>query len=272
VVAHTRAEARSAATAMLQDKSFGEAGACIVIEECLSGEEMTLMAALGDQAALAIENARLHAHLQEAAVAAERNRLARDLHDSVSQTLFSLNLIAGVIPRLWERNREEGRRRLGELRQLARGALAEMRTLLLELRPAALLEMQLGDLLQQLAEATTGRSRLSIAVSAEGQGCVPPDIQIALYRIAQEALNNVVKHAEASKSTLTVHWSPDSARLIISDDGHGFDPALASQAHFGLGIMRERADGIGATLAVTTEVDRGTTVEVNWTAKAAAQN
>ncbi len=232
-----------------------------------SSEEMALTVALGDQAALAIENARLRAQHEEAAAAAERTRLARDLHDSVSQTLFSLNLIAGVIPRLWERNPEEGRRRLAELRQLARGALAEMRTLLLELRPTALLEMQLGDLLQQLAEATAGRSRLPIAVTAEGQGSLPADIQIALYRIAQEALNNVVKHAEASTSTLTVCWTPDSARLVICDDGRGFDPAHAPQARLGLGIMRERADGIGATLAVTTQADRGTTVEVNWTAR-----
>ena len=234
-----------------------------------SHEELALTAALGDQAALTIENARLRAHLQEAAAAAERNRLARDLHDSVSQTLFSVNLIAGVIPRLWERNPEEGRRRLAELRQLARGALAEMRTLLLELRPTALLEMQLGDLLQQLAEATTGRSRLPIAVTAEGQGSVPPDIQMALYRIAQEALNNAVKHAEATRSTLTVRWSPYSADLVISDDGRGFDPMHVPQAHLGLGIMRERADGIGAALSVNTRAEGGTIVEVNWTANTA---
>jgi PAS domain S-box-containing protein len=236
-----------------------------------SHEELALTAALGDQAALTIENARLRAHLQEAAAAAERNRLARDLHDSVSQTLFSVNLIAGVVPRLWERNPEEGRRRLAELRQLARGALAEMRTLLLELRPAALLEMQLGDLLQQLAEATTGHSRLPIVVTAEGQGTIPPDIQMALYRIAQEALNNVVKHAEATSSTLTVRWSPSYANLVISDDGQGFDPMRVPQAHFGLEIMRERADGIGAALSVNTRAEGGTIVEVNWTANTAVK-
>lgn len=236
-----------------------------------SHEELALTAALGDQAALTIENARLRAHLQEAAATAERNRLARDLHDSVSQTLFSVNLIAGVMPRLWERNPEEGRRRLAELRQLARGALAEMRTLLLELRPTALLEMQLGDLLQQLAEATAGRSRLPIAVTAEGQGSVPPDIQMALYRIAQEALNNVVKHAEATSSTLIVRWSPDSASLVISDDGRGFDPMRVPQAHLGLGIMRERADGIGAAFSVNTRAEGGTIVEVNWTASTGTQ-
>ncbi len=236
-----------------------------------SAEETALTVALGDQVALAIENARLRADLQETAVTAERTRLARDLHDSVTQTLFSVNLIAGVLPRLWERNPEEGRRRLEDLRELSRGALAEMRTLLLELRPTALLEMPLDALVQQLAEATMGRGRLPVAVSAEGQGSAPPEVRLALYRIAQEALNNAAKHAEASRATVVVRWTPDSASLIISDDGRGFDPTSVSQAHLGLGIMRERADAIGAVLTVKSDVGRGTTVEVSWTAGSAAK-
>jgi PAS domain S-box-containing protein len=237
-----------------------------------SAEETALTVALGDQAALAIENARLRADLQETAATAERTRLARDLHDSVTQTLFSLSLIAGVLPRLWERNPEEGQRRLEELRQLARGALAEMRTLLLELRPTALLEMHLGDLLQQLAEATMGRGRLPVVVSVEGQGGPPPEVRIALYRIAQEALNNAAKHAGASRSTVAARWSPDFVSLIISDDGRGFDPTSVSRARLGLGIMHERADAIGAVLTVRSAVGRGTTVEVNWTAGAATKS
>ncbi len=236
-----------------------------------SAEETALTVALGDQVALAIENARLRADLQETAVTAERTRLARDLHDSVTQTLFSVNLIAGVLPRLWERNPEEGRRRLEDLRELSRGALAEMRTLLLELRPTALLEMPLDALVQQLAEATMGRGRLPVAVSAEGQGSAPPEVRLALYRIAQEALNNAAKHAEANRATVVVRWTPDSASLIISDDGRGFDPTSVSQAHLGLGIMRERADAIGAVLTVKSDVGRGTTVEVSWTAGSAAK-
>lgn len=236
-----------------------------------SAEELGLAVAFGDQAALAIENARLRAHLQEAAVTAERNRLARDLHDSVSQTLFSVNLIANVLPRLWERDPEEGRRRLKELTRLGRGALAEMRTLLLELRPAALLETPLGDILSQLAETTTARSRLPIRVRAEGQGRVPPDVQVTLYRIAQEALNNVVKHAGAGRCALTARWSSDSATLVIRDDGRGFDPASTSQTHLGFGIMRERADDIGAVLRVRSRINLGTTVEVHWSAGVAAE-
>ena len=229
-----------------------------------SEEETALAMTLGDQVALAIENARLRAHVQETAAAAERDRLARDLHDSVTQTLFSVNLIAGVLPRLWERNAEEARCRLEELHQLARGALAEMRSLLLELRPAALLEMRPADLLRQLAEATMGRSRLPVSVTAEGDGKLPPDVQIALYRIAQEALNNVAKHSGASRCTLAVRWNSVGARLTVSDDGRGFDPERVSQEHLGLGIMRERAQAIGAALRIAGDPGRGTTVEVAW--------
>ncbi len=231
-----------------------------------SEEETALAMALGDQAALAIENARLRAHLQETAAAAERDRLARDLHDSVTQTLFSVNLIAGVLPRLWERNPEEARRRLDELRQLARGALAEMRTLLLELRPAALLEIPLADLLEQLAEATAGRSQLPVTVTAEGEARLPADVQIALYRIAQEALNNAAKHAGASRCTVAVRWDSNTASLAVRDDGRGFDALRASQTHLGLRIMRERAEAIGATLTVTSDLGRGTIVKAAWSA------
>ncbi len=231
-----------------------------------SAEEIALTVALGDQAALAIENARLRQHREEAAAAAERNRLARDLHDSVAQSLFSVNLIAGVIPRLWDGAPEEAKRRLEELRDIARGALAEMRTLLLELRPAALREMALGDLLQQLADATVGRGRLPVAVAVTGRGPLPPEVHLALYRIAQEAVNNAAKHARASRCTVVVDQSPDRARLTIADDGRGFDATRVAPTHLGLSIMRERAAAIGAALTVTSDVGRGTTVEVAWAA------
>jgi len=236
-----------------------------------STEETSLTVALADQAALAIENARLRAHLQEAAAAAERERLARDLHDSVTQSLFSVNLIAGVLPRLWERAPEEAQRRLEELRQLARGALAEMRALLLELRPNALLEMELSDLLQQLGDATAGRGRLPVVVTVNGEGALPPEVRIALYRIAQEAINNAAKHARASRCTVAADLSGDRVQLTIRDDGRGFDPAHVSPTHLGLSIMRERAVAIGAALTVRSDAGRGTTVAVAWSARSGAE-
>jgi two-component system nitrate/nitrite sensor histidine kinase NarX len=219
---------------------------------------------LANQAAVAIENARLYEQAQELAVVQERNRLARDLHDAVTQTLFSASLIADVLPRLWERDPDEGRHRLEELRELTRGALAEMRTLLLELRPAALADAGLGDLLRQLAESITGRARVPVTVAVEGQRPLPLDVKVALYRIAHEALNNVAKHAGASQATVSLCCQPKQIELRVSDDGRGFDSESIPPESLGLGIMRERAEDIGATLTVESEIEHGTEVMVVW--------
>jgi len=169
-------------------------------------------------------------------VVSERNRLARELHDAVTQTLFSASLIADVLPRIWERNPELGQEKLAELKGLTRGALAEMRTLLLELRPATLTESSLGELLHQLAAAGTGRTGLKIDVQVEGERTLPPDTQVALYRIAQEALNNVAKHAEATQVSMLLHLTPECVELKVVDNGRGFDPADISVHSLGLGI------------------------------------
>ncbi|MBM4431232.1 MAG: GAF domain-containing protein, partial [Chloroflexi bacterium] len=159
--------------------------------QSFSQEDLDLGLTLVDQAALAIANAQLRERVEQLAAESERTRLARDLHDAVTQTLFSASLIAEVLPSVWDKDHSEGLKLLGELRQLSRGAMAEMRTLLLELRPAALAETDLADLLRQLAEATAGRTGLPVAVVADGCCTLPPDVHVALYRIAQEALNNV---------------------------------------------------------------------------------
>jgi len=182
----------------------------------------------------------------------------------VTQTLFSASLIAEVLPRLWARNQEEGYRRLDELRQLTRGALAEMRTLLLELRPEALADMELGDLLKQLAEAFTGRAGLAVKLEIDGQRHLPPDVRFALYRIAQEALNNVAKHANATEVELQVEYDADAVELHVCDDGKGFDPTQVRAGRFGLSSIQERSEAIGAELHFNTQPGRGTEVVVRW--------
>jgi PAS domain S-box-containing protein len=213
-------------------------------------------------------NERLRVKAAQDAVTAERTRLARDLHDAVTQTLFSATLIADVLPQLWEMNPAEGLRRLEELHQLNRGALAEMRTLLVELRPNALVEVPLPTLLRQLAEALIGRSRLNIQVHAEGDGAaggrkLPADVQIGLYRIAQEALNNAVKHAKATQAVVTLRLG-ETVRLTVADNGMGFDPSAITADHLGLKIMHERADAIQARLTVYSEPGEGTQISVTW--------
>jgi signal transduction histidine kinase len=215
---------------------------------------------------------------EELAVLQERNRLARELHDAVTQTLFSASLIAEALPALWERDQEMGRERLAMLRQMSRGALAEMRTLLLELRPAALVETNLEDLLHQLGEAVAGREGVPVSVEVEGLCELPIDLHVALYRIAQEALNNVVRHAKASQVAVILRCTPyvlaSSSRaregpgvnveFTISDDGRGFDPDEVSPEHMGLGIMRERAEAVGAQLGIVSQTGQGTRVTVVW--------
>ncbi len=210
-------------------------------------------------------NTLLQQKAAQEAVASERTRLARDLHDAVTQTLFAATLIAEVVPQVWTLNPAEGVRRLEELRQLTRGALAEMRTLLVELRPNALVEIPLGALLRQLTEAVAGRTRLKIQLSVEGDRALPPDVQVALYRIAQEALNNTVKHARASQAFVTARLGR-TVRLTVADNGAGFAVAGVPADHLGLRIMGERAESVGAKFTVYSEPGEGTQVTVIWEA------
>jgi len=248
----------------LKDELYG--GLMLYYQEPrkFSAEEIELAVMFGDQAALAIENARLRAQAERAAVAAERNRIARDLHDSVTQTLFSASLIAEVLPRLVQRQPDESVRRLEELRQLTRGALAEMRTLLLELRPATLMEVSIEELLRQLTEAARGRARIPIETSINGVAQLPPAVKVAFYYVAQEALNNVTKHARASRVVVVLDVGQARAALTIHDNGQGFDLVGVTPEHLGLAIMRERAESIGASLTIDSASGAGTAVTLHW--------
>jgi signal transduction histidine kinase len=145
---------------------------------------------------------------------------------------------------------------------------------LLELRPEALAKAKMDDLLRQLARAMTGRTgvpvSVSVAVDRDGQAdmqcSLPAEVQVALYRIAQEALNNVAKHAEASRVDVHLECEPSRATLAICDDGQGFDAQNVPPGHFGVRIMRERAASVGAELEIESEPGRrGTRVSVVWT-------
>lgn len=211
------------------------------------------------------EDARM-AQAVEDAIAAERNRLARELHDAVTQTLFAASLIAEVLPDLWEMDETEAHRSTEELRQLTRGALAEMRTLLFELRPAALNQARLSDLLRQLSEAVMGRKCLPIRLDVTGDCEIPCDVKVEIYRIAQESLNNVVKYARATRVEIKLCLEEGRVNMEIRDNGVGFDPASVKPASLGLRIMRERAEAIHARLQVLSQPGSGTTVRLEWEA------
>jgi signal transduction histidine kinase len=232
--------------------------------------DRTVLESLAAQASVAIENAKLAERAREMAVLEERTRIARDLHDGVSQTLWTAGLIADVLPGLWRREREEGQRSLGQLQKLTHGALAELRMLLLELRPAALAAADLGELLKHLADGTTSRKNLLMQVRVDGRTELPVDVKIALYRIAQEAVSNVVKHACATRVAIALETQGPAVRLWIEDNGcaeKALD-GLASRPGLGMNIMRERAASIGGSMRIEPTEDGGTRVLVTWPAAA----
>ncbi len=243
----------------------------------IAHSELALLTAIGNQIGVAVENARLYQEAGRLAAMAERNRLAQDLHDSVTQTIFTTSLLAGVIPLLWDKDPEDARRQLDEVARLTRGALEEMRALLLELRPAAMAQVPLDELLRRLANSTESNARIPVHLDVEAGQALPARVRVALYRIAQEALNNVVKHASASQVWLALQPlceegqaatedgpEPCGVVLAIRDDGLGFDVSAVRAGHLGLAIMQERAQDIGARLELTSTPGEGTQVRVAW--------
>jgi PAS domain S-box-containing protein len=225
-----------------------------------------LALSVANQAAITMANAKLYGQAQELAVLEERQRLARNLHDAVNQSLFSAGLIAEVLPRLWDRDPDLARQSLEDLRKLTRGAQAEMRALLAELRPSTLTDAELGDLLHLLGNAFTGRTNIPARVSIEGEGVLPAEVQVAIYRICQEALNNVVKHAGASNVEIVLKHHDTAIELSMRDDGRGFDSSkLTPSGHYGLSMMHERAESVGAHLSITGRPGHGTDLTLRWT-------
>ena len=197
----------------------------------------------------------------------ERQRLARELHDAVSQTLFSANTIAQTLERSFEKDPELVRSHLNELQILTQGALAEMRTLLLELRPGALEHISMIDLLSQLVDGFSGRSKTEIELQISGDHPLPFDIRYVFFRLIQEVLNNIIKHARASIVQVNYDSQPNRVQLIIKDNGRGFDTTQKSPGHHGLAIMEERAKSIQADLQIISQPEEGTRVSITWQPK-----
>jgi signal transduction histidine kinase/putative methionine-R-sulfoxide reductase with GAF domain len=251
---------------LIQGEIYGSLGLYFKQSRHFQGEEIELAVAFGGQAALSIENAQLSAQVRQAAVQDERNRLARDLHDAVTQTLFSASLVADVLPKLWVMDPEAAQHKLEELRKLTRGALSEMRTMLMELRPSAFAEADIEDLFRHLFNAFQARSLLTVQFDVQGDDDPPLAVKEVFYRVVQESLNNIEKHAGAQQVQITLDRAEGHFLLVIRDDGCGFDPAVVSQDHLGLGIMQERVKNIGAALQIQSAPANGTQISVSWTA------
>lgn len=198
----------------------------------------------------------------ELAAGQERAHLARELHDSVTQALFSMGLTMRALELLLGSDPEAARLKLAELRDLQKDALAEMRTLLFELRPQSLEKDGLVQAIRTHTAAVQGRTGLSITVDAEPLERLPIQVEEAFYRITQEAIHNVVKHAAAQNASVRVARSDETLTLDVTDDGAGFEPARVPRGHLGLVGMRQRADQVGAELSIESAPGEGTTIRV----------
>jgi PAS domain S-box-containing protein len=258
---------------IIGEQAFGVLALTFTEQRNFDKHERDFIGSLVHQCAQTIERARLSELSKALAVIEERQRLARELHDEVSQTLFSASIITEALPRLWKTKPHEITQQLDLLLLLTKGASAEMRTLLRELRPEGIVQIQLPVLLAQLAAAAQARKRvgISISVHGDGDGTLPPDVHIVFYRIAQESINNALKHAHASQIKVQLRQTSNCTVLVVADNGRGFDMAT-QPAGYGLGMMQERAEIISAVMDVKSTVRKGTRIRLAWSTEAFNEN
>jgi len=227
--------------------------------------DVVLLRSIGDQIGVVVENARLHRQAEQLAVVRERERLARELHDSVTQSLYSLTLLAEASQRLLTSgDAERAEEYTGRLGEIAQQALKEMRLLVYQLRPLVLKREGLVGALQQRLDAVEKRAGVDARLLVEGTLELPAAAEEGLYRIAQEALNNALKHAAPGTVTLWIRAMGSRVVLEVEDDGRGFVPgAVEDSGGMGLTSMRERAERLGGSFALISAPGRGTRVRVD---------
>ncbi len=230
----------------------------------VSLEELSLLASIGHQIGVAVDNARLYEQAQQLAVVKERNRLARDLHDSVTQALYGVTLYAEAAGRqLLTGDLDTVADHLCEIRDTAQESLREMRLLIFELRLPVLRSEGLAAAVQARLEAVEAKVGLETELRVEGHGRLSPEVEEGLYRIAQEALNNTLKHAHATNVSVLLQYNHRTVILEIADNGIGFDPATArEQGGFGLRGIEERTARLGGNLSIQSSSGQGTLVRV----------
>jgi signal transduction histidine kinase len=227
-------------------------------------EDEALLRILADHAAIALTNARLYERSRELTLVEERARIAHELHDAVSQKLFSLRLTAQAATALLDADTERARERLREVAELAAEAADELRAVVVELRPAALDEDGLVATLRTQAEVLNRAHSAEVTFHACGVRALPASQEEAVLRVAQEAVHNALRHAGAAEVAVSLAGRGKGARLRVVDDGRGFDPDSVRSAgrHFGLVSMRDRAAAVGGRLDVRSAPGEGTVVEL----------
>jgi PAS domain S-box-containing protein len=235
-------------------------------ERPITTEEMSLLSSIGTQVAIAVDNARLYYRAEQSAAIAERHRLSRELHDSVTQSLYSVTMYAEAAVRILAAgDTATAIEHLRELRDTAQEALREMRLLIFELRPPALEKIGLAAALQARLDSVEVRGGMRTQLQIEGEqirGRLPYAVEEELYHIAQEALNNILKHSNAQHVWVHLCFSEAETILEIRDDGIGFVPTAGGNGGLGLASLKERAEKIGASLNIESQPGSGTEIRV----------
>ena len=221
-----------------------------------------LVTAIANQSAMAIENAQLYDKSRQLAALGERQRLARELHDSVSQALYGISLGTHTAIALIKRDPEKLDDVLKYILSLAEAGLTEMRALIFELRPDSLETDGLVGALNRQAAATQARRGVTVKTNLCDEIQMPIEVKEALYRIAQEAMQNAIKHANPTEIFLELSCSGHFVDMLVTDDGKGFDPSQAFPGHLGLRSMSERATRLGGKMEIDSAPGKGTRVKV----------
>ncbi|MFD9909820.1 GAF domain-containing protein [Streptomyces sp. NPDC059063] len=227
-------------------------------------DDEELLSILAQHAAIALTNARLYERSRELTIAEERSRLAHELHDAVSQKLFSLRLTAQAATALVDRDPVRAKGELQQVAALAAEAADELRAAVVELRPAALDEDGLVATLRTHIQVLDRAHSAKVTFESTGVRALPAAQEEAMLRVAQEALHNALRHAQAERVAVALEKRGPGAVLRVTDDGSGFDPRATRRAgrHLGLVSMRDRAGGVGGRLTVESEPGKGTTIEM----------